>query len=133
MIVGIAILMSTNTGASADGPTSSYGHNARGQTFGSALAAASPNEEPDLIQAVATNGRTGYVLRAELDAAAGANFQSPQEALAWQTANEGKNSVVTVYEADGVTKVGVFVMHHPSAAERAAANAAAAQSGPAGE
>lgn len=44
-----------------------------GQTYGNAFDAQSPETEPDLIEVVATNGREGYVLKADLDKASHAD------------------------------------------------------------
>jgi hypothetical protein len=93
--------------------------NAKGQTFGAVTDVSSPDDAPDLILAVATNGKTGYVLRSELYAAEGDNVKSPEEAVQWQKnidaqVKAGHGAVVlTVYESDGVTKVGVFVVRPP--------------------
>lgn len=83
--------------------------NAHGQTFGSALKAVSPADEPDLIQAIATNGHTGYVYRTALE---GDMPTTPAQALAQQAAEEGHDQTVPVYESDGVTQIGVFVITH---------------------
>ncbi len=111
--------LSQPAGASSGG--AAYGKNTSGLTFGSALKASSPDAEPDLILVVATNGRDGYVVKKELDDAAGSNVSSPSEALAWQARAGGTNDTLTVYESDGKTKIGQFVLHHATAAERAAA------------
>lgn len=50
-----------------------YQKNADGQTFGSLFLAEESGVEPDLIEAVATNGREGYVLKADLDRASHAD------------------------------------------------------------
>ncbi|MBE0418363.1 MAG: peptidase M56 BlaR1 [Coriobacteriia bacterium] len=81
--------------------------NARGMTYGSALQAMSPEDEPDLIQVIATNGRVGYALRSDLD---GPVPSTPQEAVRQQPTGPGHNRVVPVYEADGITKIGVFII-----------------------
>jgi hypothetical protein len=95
-------------------PSPSYPTNAHGESFGSIKDARSPQEEPELIQAVATNGETGYVRKSELDAVNGtsamATFKSPEEALAWQAENLGKSFAVPVYLQDGKTVVGEFVV-----------------------
>lgn len=81
--------------------------NARGLTYGSAADAKSPQDEPDLIRATATNGKVGYVLKTDLD---GPMPSSPEEALAQQAANAGKTRVIPVYEADGTTMIGEFLI-----------------------
>ena len=64
--------------------------NANDQTYGSSLFATCPEDEPDLILAEATNGKVGYISRVEAEAVDGSTVKTPEEALAWQAANEGK-------------------------------------------
>lgn len=113
--VGSAVGASPGT---PEGPYSatapSYDKNDSGQTYGSAARATSPETEPELIQVEATNGRTGYVEKAALDAASGAEaattFKSPEEALRWQEAQRSVGPVtLPVYTSDGVTVIGEFV------------------------
>ena len=78
--------------------------NARGETYG----VWGDGPEPDLIAAMATNGREGYVRRTELDAAAGANPSTPAQALAWQSAHAGETTYIPVYESDGESVIGEF-------------------------
>lgn len=85
-----------------------YAVNASGETYGSALLARSSDEEPDLIQAVTTDGIEGYVRKSELDAVNGSRVKSPEEALAWQAGVEGKTFHVPVYAVDGKTVLGQF-------------------------
>jgi len=91
--------------------TSVYPTNAKGQTYG-------PNrpmaQEPDLIAATATNGRDGYVLRTDLE---GPVPSTPAEALRMQAAQAGKDRVIPVYESDGTTQIGVFVIGSGSVTE----------------
>lgn len=94
--------------SSAQIPQVAFERNASGLTFGSAADANSPAREPDLIRAKGTNGKTGYVLKEELDVANGSSFTSPEEALAWQESIEGKRIVVPVYAVDGETVIGEF-------------------------
>ncbi|MEC4271582.1 hypothetical protein VJ923_00210 [Adlercreutzia sp. R25] len=47
--------------------------NEAGQTYGTAFDAESSEAEPDLIEAVATNGQEGYVLKVDLDKASHAD------------------------------------------------------------
>lgn len=105
-----------------------YDRNSHGLSYGSAANARTPDEEPDLIRVVATNGREGYVTKVSLDEAAGANVNSPAEALAWQESHQGTDDVIPVFESDGTTRIGTFVIHHPSAAERELAARRAATS-----
>lgn len=86
--------------------------NQKGQTYGSITVVGQQEVEPDLISALATNGKLGYVNNTELKAASGhpSQFKSPADAIKWQNAN-GKRAVsIPVYEEDGVTKVGQFVL-----------------------
>lgn len=80
--------------------------NARGQTYG--VATDVLEDDPDLIKAEATNGRVGYVLSADL---LGPAFSSPQEASGYSAAVAARGGVtIPVYESDGATVVGEFVM-----------------------
>jgi hypothetical protein len=100
--------------ATTDWPT-----NADGLSFGSAARATSPQDEPDLIQAEATNGKVGYVLRTDLE---GKEPLTPEEALLLQSAQAGKDTVIPVYKADGRTRIGVFVVSHDDGAGAPASN-----------
>ena len=85
-----------------------YPKNASGQTYGSAANATTPQNEPDLILVVATNGKTGYAKRTDLEPKAAAN---PAEAVAAQKANAASTAVrapIPVYESDGKTVIGKF-------------------------
>jgi hypothetical protein len=90
--------------------TSKWGVNANGQTYG----AQNSNGAPALIAVVATNGRTGYVFAKQLADADGTtaaeHFKSPADALAWQKAHQGRTTSIPVYEYDGTTKIGEFVV-----------------------
>lgn len=95
-------------------PAPNYDKNAKGLTFGSAAEANAPENEPDLIAAVATNGKEGFVYKSDLDQANGSaaaeNFKSPEEALAWQE-NEGRlDKTIPVYAVDGEKVIGQFVV-----------------------
>lgn len=89
--------------------TTNWRRNADGLTFGSALDAKTPADEPDLILAVATNGRQGYARRADLQPVAP---KSPAEALATQARMAGAVQQIPVYESDGKTRIGVFIISH---------------------
>jgi hypothetical protein len=82
--------------------------NENGDTYGV------ENEQgaPDLVSVFATNGKVGYAYTEELNEANGssAEFTSPAEALAWQDARRGKSFSVPVYESDGETVIGEFVI-----------------------
>jgi len=84
--------------------------NARGQTYGVAVG----NAEADLMGAVATNQKVGYVDRKELN---GPKPSSPEEALRWQAEQAGRSRVIPVYESDGVTQIGVFHIGGPESGQ----------------
>jgi hypothetical protein len=90
--------------------TTKWGVNANGQTYG----AQNSNGTPTLIAVEATNGRTGYVFAKQLADADGTtaseHFKSPADALAWQKAHQGETTSIPVYEYDGTTKIGEFVV-----------------------
>jgi len=107
----------TPAGVSVDGPSEpkpepTYALNEQGLTVGTVADAVSPDTEPDLILAVATNGREGYVYKRDLDAADGTTamkeFKTPEDALAWQRERGTKTIVIPVYLEDGKTVVGEF-------------------------
>ncbi len=87
--------------------------NENGDTYGA------PNDrgEPDLLSVIATNGKVGYSYSQELNEASGRTaaekFTSPEDALVWQEARLGKSFAVPVYEADGETVIGEFVIEGP--------------------
>lgn len=78
--------------------------NANGNTYGTEVFEANP----DLILAQATNGKTGYVRRSELDGAGGPEPTSPAQAVEVNKYREGKTFVIPVYESDGTTVIGQF-------------------------
>jgi hypothetical protein len=86
--------------------TTGWATNAAGQTYG----AMNQHGEPDLIAVEATNGRSGYVFRDELNEANGTTaaegFRSREDALRWQEENAGKVQLVPVFESDGTTRIG---------------------------
>jgi hypothetical protein len=113
LLVGGAIASAAIAGASDGAPAphnqvgTEWPKDARGLTYGSAADARSPQDEPDLIQTMATNGVTGYVLKTDLD---GPTPKTPEEALRQQAAQAGTERVIPVYQSDGVTQIGVFVI-----------------------
>jgi hypothetical protein len=78
----------------------SWGVNARGETFGV------ENDEgtPDLVAAIATNGRLGYVRNSEL---MDPEPTSPADAVAQNDAYPNGRDI-PVFESDGVTQIGTF-------------------------
>lgn len=101
-------------GISEDAPgRTAWPTNASGQTYGSLARALSPSDEPDLIQALTTDGKTGYIKRVELKAVDGSSVQNPDDAIAWTKAAEaraatGEKITIPVYTQDGTTVIGLF-------------------------
>lgn len=83
-----------------------WGVNAKGQTYGVENA----NGSPDLIAVVATNGQLGYAYVSDMNAAGGPAPTSPEDALTQQQERLGKTLSVNVYESDGETVIGEFVI-----------------------
>jgi hypothetical protein len=118
-LVVLAIIAGSATGAvgvsmaqASDQPTNrsqeaapAYPRNASGQTYGSAALATTPENEPDLILVVATNGKQGYVKRAELEPQSAAN---PAQAVAQAKSKANVRALVPVYKSDGKTPIGEF-------------------------
>lgn len=83
-----------------------WGVNAKGETYG----VANDKGAPDLIAVAATNGRSGYAYDEELSHPFAPQPTSPEDALAQQEANKGKVFRVPVYESDGETVIGEFLI-----------------------
>jgi hypothetical protein len=79
------------TGQYADSKTTPWGKNAKGQSFGQC----NVNGCPDLIGALGTNHKTGFVLLKQMDALRGSGY-------------------IQVYESDGTTVIGRFKIGTPS-------------------
>ncbi|MHB1342636.1 MAG: hypothetical protein ACYCX5_12895 [Coriobacteriia bacterium] len=78
--------------------------NERGQTYGKPQETSAGCHEPDLMMVLATNGKVGYALSADL---AGPEPSSPEEAVRWQAERGSEPRTIPVYESDGITQVGV--------------------------
>lgn len=78
--------------------TSAWGVNANGQTYG----VANDNGTPDLIAAIATNGKTGYVYARDLEQPAPTTLQSGTP--------PGQTRTIPVYTSDGHTEIGQFLI-----------------------
>jgi len=113
VVLGLAV--GTAVSASAGGlpfappnATPDYPRNAAGESYGTAAQARAPEEEPDLILAVATNGNTGYVRATELYGDLG-SLRTPEQNISYTDALRLQEPrAVDVYEADGRTVIGVF-------------------------
>jgi hypothetical protein len=86
--------------------------NAGGETYGV------PNKSgwPDLISVVIDDGQQhGYVKSSDLDCASGrVEVHSPAEALEWDAASKNRNVSVPVYESDGSTIIGTYLVGEAS-------------------
>ena len=91
-----------------------YEKNDSGLTFGSVVKANSPENEPDLILVVATNGLEGYVYKSDLETANGTeaakSFTSPEQAVRWQETQGLQDRIISVYNVEGKTKIGDFIV-----------------------
>lgn len=79
--------------------------NKQGQTYGSASDAPSSEDEPDLIRAYGIDGTIGYVKKEDLD---GPQPKTPEEAI--RLTNEAKPREIPLYEVDGETIIGKFIV-----------------------
>jgi len=82
--------------------------NAAGETYGSGVADLSGRLRPDLISVGLRDGKRGYVRRTELEAARGAGLP-PAERVEWRM-RAGARAPIPIYEQDGVTVIGTFVV-----------------------
>jgi hypothetical protein len=84
-----------------------WGTNANGQTYG----ASNQNGIPDLVAVVIDKGTVhGYVKASDLSCAESGDVKSPAEALIWDTESRNRNISIPVYESDGTTVIGTFIM-----------------------
>jgi hypothetical protein len=88
-----------------------WGVNEAGETYGNYKEGAG---EADLVSATATNGERGYIRRSEADFVNGTTamegFTSLDDARKWQEATAGKKYSIPVYESDGKTVIGEFII-----------------------
>jgi len=118
LVAGLGIGVGTSTLAIASdngapqGGAGVYKVNVHGKSYGSIFDSKSPTQEPDLIQAIGINGKTGYVRNEDLNPPLPKN---PQEALAQQKAAETPKRI-PVYAEDGVTVIDTFIVGGPPAA-----------------
>jgi len=84
--------------------TTPWGINANGETYG----VANQHGTPDLI--AVDQGIPGYVKASDLNCAAGGDVKSPAEALAWDKVSQNRNISVPVFQSDGVTVIGSFIL-----------------------
>ncbi len=86
----------------ASAVTTAWKVNASGQTYGTINQSGSP----DLVAAIATNGRHGYVYANQL---MGPQPTTPSQATTWAQTHPGPRTI-TVYDSDGKTAIGRFVL-----------------------
>ena len=103
-----AIVGGASTGNSSGSSKISFPLNVNGQTYGSSLGVGL-SAEPDLILAVGTNGRTGYISRKTLWAVDGTDVTSPSQASAYMSRSTSARTI-PVFEKDGTTVIGSFVI-----------------------
>ncbi|NLG21563.1 MAG: hypothetical protein GX555_09080 [Actinomycetales bacterium] len=82
-----------------------WGVNAKGETYG----VENIHGSPDLIAVIATNGQHGYAYVADMNAA-WPEPTSPEHALELQEERGDEGVSVPVYESDGETVIGEFVI-----------------------
>lgn len=120
-LVGVFLAV-TNTGSTPQPASTNvavnrpdFPVNQLGETYGSG-AGLLPSQQPDLIEAVATNGKDGYVSKAALAANSGAWVSNPQQAVQWDKIMETRgDTTLPVYANDGTTIIGSFVIKPPIA------------------
>ena len=66
-VTGISLASASSASNRGQQAAAVYPKDAKGLTYGSGLQATRPDNEPDLIQITATNGKTGYVYRTQLE------------------------------------------------------------------
>lgn len=83
-----------------------YEVNKYGETYGAYIEGT--DEEPDLIPAIATNGKSGYIKQKDVDEKAGGNVNSPEEAMEYEKETKDKVIKIPVYNKDGDLVIGYF-------------------------
>ena len=94
--------------------TTPWGVNASGQTYG----VQNQNGTPDLIAVVIDQGKAhGYIEVSEQNCADGGDVRSPAEALEWDKVSQNRNISIPVYEGNGTTVIGTFVIGDATGAD----------------
>jgi len=87
--------------------TTSWGVNASGKTFG----VQNQQGTPDLLAVVINGGETdGYVESSELNCAGGGDVQTLAEARTWDKVSANRSVSIPVYQSNGTTVIGTFVV-----------------------
>ncbi|MHB1930419.1 MAG: hypothetical protein ACYCUG_13570 [Acidimicrobiales bacterium] len=85
--------------------TTAWGTNAHGQTYG----VINSHGIPDLV--AVDNGKVaGYVKASDMACASGGDVTDPAQAVAWDKASATRDISIPVYESDGATIIGTFVI-----------------------
>ena len=85
--------------------TTSWGVNAKGETYG----VMNQQGTPDLI-AANQGGTSGYIKSSDVNCAAGPKPTSPVQALQWQLAHQNESLSIPLYQSDGTTVIGTFII-----------------------
>ncbi|WKL02437.1 hypothetical protein Q0F98_40840 [Paenibacillus amylolyticus] len=80
-----------------------YSINSNNETYGSGLSAQTIGHDPDLIEAIGTNGLKGYVKSKELEP----EVNTIEEALAQNQVN-GSVRTISLYDVEGINIIGQF-------------------------
>ncbi|MDO7788795.1 hypothetical protein [Desulforamulus aquiferis] len=120
-MIGVTIVVGLTIGTIGSSPyisdtlspknnASIYPKNSNGQTYGSALYANSPEEEPDLISVLGDHGKSGYALKQDFY---GPEPNTPEEALVYMR-NRPKVNKINVYATDGKTIIDTYSIFNPT-------------------
>jgi hypothetical protein len=85
--------------------TTSWGVNAKGETYG----VMNQQGTPDLI-AVDQGHISGYIKASDVNCASGPIPTSPAQALAWQKAHQNQSVSIPLFQSDGTTVIGTFIL-----------------------
>ncbi|MGE9875778.1 hypothetical protein ACQQ9V_07630 [Hornefia butyriciproducens] len=105
-VVVMAILLLAFMSTITKDETHTYKTNGDGLTYGKQLE--NSDEEPDLLEVTATNGKTGYIKTKDVDKYGGGNVSTPEEAAAYMESDEPIK--LNVYKEDGTTVIGFFYL-----------------------
>jgi hypothetical protein len=85
--------------------TTSWGVNAKGETYG----VMNQQGTPDLI--AADQGQTsGFIKASDVNCASGPKPTSPAQALEWQKEHQNQSVSIPLYQSDGTTVIGTFIL-----------------------
>jgi hypothetical protein len=85
--------------------TTSWGVNAKGETYG----VMNQQGTPDLI-AADQGGTSGYIKASDMNCASGPKPTSPAQALEWQSAHQNQSVSIPLYQSNGTTVIGTFIL-----------------------